>query len=152
MNATDIIRMVETIAGIPKGSIVSRDRTDNIALCRKISGYLMFRSGMVEEVIGRELGGRDHSTANYYKKYISERKNLNYVKPLLMKCIDEYNKKSEIVIDEPISIKDIEYLQFIHDRLIHVHGESESTDYLIFSRDAIRKIKKIVNTDKKNDI
>ena len=48
------------------------------------------------------------------------------------------NKKKKEGI---ITVKDIDHLIWIHDRLIEVHKESRNTDYLIKMREIIEKIK-----------
>ena len=38
-------------------------------------------------------------------------------------------------------MKDSEFLQFIHDRLMNVHGENELIDYMHRMRELIEKVK-----------
>ena len=41
--------------------------------------------------------------------------------------------------------RDIAYLEFMHDRLIHVYGENKDVDFLIHARKTIKKIENILH-------
>jgi chromosomal replication initiator protein len=73
VDPSEVVRTVAEAFGVPVDRIISRERTQEIALPRQIAMYLLREeSNFSLPQIGEALGGRDHTTVMYGCDKISD--------------------------------------------------------------------------------
>lgn len=75
-------------------------------------------------------------TSNNKKELVKKHLGVNTSNWVVDNCINLIDESNKI----PINLKDLEHLQWIHDRIINICGESENVDFLIRLREIIKKL------------